>query len=172
MMKMPDDFWETTEYSKREYEAEPISDSLVSLIEEKLGYKLPSAYIELMRTQNGGIPKRTCYRTTGRTSWSHGHIAITGIYGISMSMPNALCGKFCSEFWIDEWGYPPLGVYFADCPSAGHDMLCLDYSVAGPTGEPRVVHVDQEWDYRVTVLAETFEDFVFGLEPDENFVVD
>jgi len=172
MTKMPDDFWETTEYSKREYEAEPITDNLVSLVEENLGYKLPPAYVELMRTQNGGIPKRKCYRTKERTSWAHDHIAITGIYGISLNKSNALCGKFSSEFWINEWGYPALGVYFADCPSAGHDMLCLDYSQRGPYEQPRVVHVDQELDYSVTVLAETFEEFILGLEPDENFAVD
>jgi hypothetical protein len=172
MKNLPEDFWQKSEYSKREYEAEPVTNGLVSLVEESLGYKLPSAYVELMRTQNGGIPKRTCYRMKQRTSWSLDHIAITGIYGISMSKPNALCGEFNSEFWIDEWGYPPIGVYFADCPSAGHDMLCLDYSLGGPNVEPRVVHVDQELDYRVTVLAETFEEFVLGLEPDENFAVE
>jgi hypothetical protein len=38
-----------------------------------------------------------------------------------------LGGTFGSRFWIEEWGYADIGVYFADCPSAGHDMLCLDY---------------------------------------------
>jgi hypothetical protein len=59
---------------------------------------------------------------------------------------------------IDEWGYPPIGVYFADCPSAGHDMLCLDYRECGADGEPQVVHVAQE-----------FASFIHGLEPDEAF---
>lgn len=172
MKNLPDDFWEESEYSKREYEGEPVTEGLVSLVEKRLGYKLPTAYVELMRTQNGGIPKRTCYRTNQRTSWSHDHIAITGIYGISMNTPNALCGEFSSQFWIEEWGYPPLGIYFADCPSAGHDMLCLDYTQVGPEQEPRVLHVDQELDYQVTVLADTFEEFILGLEPDENFALD
>ena len=60
-------------------------------------------------------------------------------------------------------GYPLIGVYFADCPSAGHDMFCLDYSACGPTGEPRVVHVDQEFDHRVVHVADRFEGFVRGL---------
>lgn len=172
MKNLPEDFWENSEYSRREYEAEPVTNDLVSSVEEKLGYQLPRSFIELMRTQNGGVPTRTCYRTNERTSWSHDHIAITGIYGISASKPNALCGEFSSHFWIDEWGYPPIGIYFADCPSAGHEMLCLDYSFSGPGVEPRVVHVDQELDYQVTVLADTFEEFVLGLEPDENFAVE
>ena len=123
MRKIPEDFWEKSEYSKRVYEAEPITTDLVSLAESKLGYKLPVGYVELMRIQNGGVPNRTCFRTIQRTSWSDNHIALIGIYGISMSKPNSLCGEFRTEFWVQEWGYPPIGVYFADCPSAGHDML-------------------------------------------------
>ena len=70
---------------------------------------------------------------------------------------------------IDEWGYPPIGVYFADCPSAGHDMLCLDYRGCGADGEPQVVHVDQEVDYKTTFVAKDFASFIRGLEPDEAF---
>jgi hypothetical protein len=48
-------------------------------------------------------------------------------------------------------------------------MLCLDYRACGPTGEPRVVHIDQEWDYAIVDVAETFEAFVRGLEPESAF---
>lgn len=125
-----------------------------------------------MKTQNGGIPACTCYRTKHGTSWADDHIAITGIFGIGSGKPRTLCGAFGSQFWVDEWGYPPIGVYFANCPSAGHDMLCLDYSGSGPGAEPRVVHVDQERNYRVTVLTDTFEEFLLGLEHESNFPID
>ena len=39
----------------------------------------------------------------------------------------------------------------------------LDYRNCGAAGEPSVVHVDQERDYKVTPLARTFEAFVRGL---------
>jgi hypothetical protein len=55
-------------------------------------------------------------------------------------------------------------VYFADCPSAGHDMIAFDYRECGPAGEPQVVHVDQEWDYAITVLAASFTEFAHGLQ--------
>lgn len=84
-------------------------------------------------------------------------------------MDYSLCGENGSQFWIDEWGYPSIGVYFADCPSAGHDMVCLDYRACGPQGEPSVVHVDQECDYKITFVAPTFEAFIRGLEDAERF---
>lgn len=39
-------------------------------------------------------------------------------------------------------------------------MIALDYR---SPGEPAVVHVDQEWKYRITELATDFETFVTGL---------
>ena len=70
---------------------------------------------------------------------------------------------------IEEWGYPGLGVVICDCPSAGHDVVMLDYRFCGPEGEPSVVHVDQEGDYEITYLAHSFEAFVRGLVNDEVF---
>jgi hypothetical protein len=166
------DFWEPCDYALDEYVGRPVDDALIRRTEQVLGYKLPPAYIEFMRFQNGGIPRRTMHRTKVRTTWAHDHIAITGLYSIGDEKPCSLCGQFGSKLWLEEWGYPPIGVYFADCPSAGHDMVCLDYSECGPTGEPRVVHVDQEWDYKVVVLAENFEMFIRGLEDDSAFPLD
>lgn len=163
------DSWEPSEYATKEYVDAPLTPALLERVERALGYKLPAAYVELAETQNGGIPRRTCHRTAEPTSWSEDHVALTGIYAIGEAKPCSLCGDSGSKFWSAEWGYPDIGVYFADCPSAGHDMLCLDYRDCGPTGEPRVVHVDQELDYKITVVAPTFESFIRGLQGDEEF---
>ena len=45
----------------------------------------------------------------------------------------------------------------------------LDYRARGPTGEPRVVHIDQERAYKITPLADDFESFIRGLVGDEDF---
>lgn len=51
-------------------------------------------------------------------------------------------------------------------------MLCLDYRDCGPTGEPRVVHIDQELDYKVTLVAPDFESFIRGLVSEGAFNLD
>jgi SMI1/KNR4 family protein SUKH-1 len=162
-------FWEQSEYADREYVDTALTPEKVALVERTLGYKLPATYLTLMTSQNGGIPARTNHRTKERTSWAEDHVAITGISGVGDGKRYSLCGEIGSQFWIDKWGYPPIGVYFADCPSAGHDMLCLDYRACGPHGEPIVVHVDQEYGYKITFVAPTFEAFIRGLEGDEAF---
>jgi SMI1-KNR4 cell-wall len=162
-------FWEWSDYADQEYVDSPLTNEKVAGAERLLGFKLPMAYVALMKHQNGGIPRKTIHRTKEPTSWSKDHIAITGIYSIGGTRPSSLCGTFSSQFWVDEWGYPPIGVYFADCPSAGHDMVCLDYRECGPSGEPNVVHVDQEFGYKITFVAHDFESFIRGLESEEVF---
>lgn len=162
-------FWTSSDYAKKEYLDNPPTSEQVADVERQLGYRLPKAYVELMQYQNGGRPKRRNHRMKEAMPWSHGHIAITGIYSIGCKKPCSLCGGFGNRFWIEEWRYPPIGVYFAECPSTSHDLVCLDYRECGPDGEPRVVHVDQEFDYKVTFVTDNFERFIRGLEGDEAF---
>lgn len=163
------DFWNDSEYARESYLSEPSTDELIASIEEELGYKLPSSYILLMKQQNGGIPKNTCFPTEEATSWAENHIAITGILGIGREKRYSLCGDLGSRFMIEEWGYPDIGVVICDCPSAGHDVVMLDYRACGRDGEPEVIHVDQEDDYEITFLAENFEAFISGLVSEEEF---
>lgn len=156
------DFWEQSEFARKEYIDAPLTDRIIADVQRALGYTLPRAYIELMRQQNGGVPTNKYHRTKPN-SWTGDHISIHGIFAIGRVKSHSLCGEFGSRFWIDEWQYPPIGIYFADCPSAGHDMVCLDYRDCGHTGEPQVVHVDQEGDCRITFLAKDFETFIRGL---------
>lgn len=156
-------FWEDSEYATHTYVEPQPTDALIAEVEAELGYKLPESYIALMRRQNGGIPRNTCFPTDKPTSWAADHVAISGIMGIGRTKQCSLGGEFGAKFMAHEWGYPNIGICICDCPSAGHDMIMLDYRACGPMGEPGVVHVDQEIDYRITFLAPNFETFIRGL---------
>ncbi|OZI42608.1 SMI1/KNR4 family protein [Bordetella genomosp. 5] len=164
-----DTFWEDHAYSRENYVEPAPDDARVAAIEAELGYRLPSAYIELARHQNGGVVARNCFPMDEPTSWADDHVAITGLYAIGRDACYSLCGELGSPFMMREWGYPDIGVVIATCPSAGHDVIMLDYRDCGPQGEPRVVHVDQEDDYRITVVAANFAEFIHGLVGEEAF---
>lgn len=162
-------FWDNSDYAKEEYVGRKVSPEMLRVVEMELRYSLPPSYLEFISFQNGGIPRFANHRTAERTSWAHDHIAITGIYGVDPMRRSSLLGEVGSKFWSSEWGYPDIGIYFADCPSAGHDMLCMDFTQCGPRGDPRIVHVDQEFDYKITFVAPSFDAFVRGLQPDDAF---
>lgn len=70
-------------------------------------------------------------------------------------------GRYGSQYMIQEWGYPKVGLVVFDTPAGGPDTVMLDNSACGPTGEPRVIYVDED---RTTLLvAESFGEFVRGL---------
>ena len=117
-------------------------EETISEVEKRLGYRLPAAYIELCHHCNGGGFNRDCFPTMEETSWAEDHVAITAYSAIGPDTANSLCGSCGSQFMIEEWGYPPIGIVFGQCPSAGHDVIMLDYCECGPEGEPQVVHVD------------------------------
>lgn len=162
-------FWDDSDYSLKNYVEDKPSDELIKSIEDELGYKLPDSYVYLMKLHNGGIPIYTCHQTKTPTSWAEDHIAIEGIMGIGRKKANSICGELGSQFMIDEWEYPDIGVVICDCPSAGHDVIMFDYRKCGSSGEPEVVHVDQEFDYKITFLAKDFETFILGLVDESNF---
>lgn len=164
-----DRFWDDSDYALAEYISKPVTDDLISEIESELGYKLPESYIYLMKKHNGGIPVNTCCPCRERTSWAEDHVAVEGIFGIGREKACSLCGDAGSQFMIDEWNYPAIGVAVCDCPSAGHDMIFLDYRECGADGEPKVVHVDQELDYKITELAPSFEIFIEMLRNEEDY---
>lgn len=165
----PASWWDDCESARQEYLGPPVTDDLVDSVEGELGYRLPASYVAFLRRHNGGLPRLTCCPSPAPTTWASDHVAVTGIFGIGRTTPSSLCGPVGSRFWIEEWGYPELGVYFADCPSAGHDMIAMDYRQAGPDGEPQIVHVDQERGYAVTVLAPSLAAFVRRLRDEASF---
>eukprot|EP00656_Telonema_subtile_P004244 TRINITY_DN11926_c0_g1_i1.p1 TRINITY_DN11926_c0_g1~~TRINITY_DN11926_c0_g1_i1.p1 ORF type:complete len:267 (-),score=57.11 TRINITY_DN11926_c0_g1_i1:119-919(-) len=142
--KIPSDFWKPESKPK-------FTPMALKKTEEKLGYTLPRSYLQLMMKQNGGTPTRGKITNGGFAA------TVESFFAIEDLVEEA-------ENWLEEWEYPDIGIYICDCPSGGHDMICLEYSKCGKKGEPRVCHVDQEGDFEVTELAPTFADFIENLE--------
>ena len=164
------DFWCTGEYADSLSEPAPNASTIES-VEAKLGYSLPDAYKELCRSKNGGLPKNRFHASPTPTSYgADDHIEIAEIYAIGETAQYSLGGPGAdTSFWVNECGYPTLGVYFANCPDHGHKMLALDYRHCGKDGEHRVVLVDEIEDYEIIKLADTFADFVRGLKQEGYF---
>ena len=148
-------FWNDVDYAFESYIGKPVTNKAIKDAEIELGYTLPAAYIELLNNHNGGVLNKNCFINNDGEC-----VYVTGIYGIDRDKKNSIFGEFGNEFWISKWEYPPIGVVVADTISGGHDMIFLDYRECGPTGEPKVVRVDQEGDYSITLLADSFGDFI------------
>jgi len=156
-----EDFWADVNYADDYNEPEP-SDELILELENELGYKLPESYVKFMKKHNGGVPKYNLIPVC-----QPGYcfdVGLLGIFGIGKEKPNTICGSYGTKFMVEEWGYPDIGVAICDCFSAGHEMIFLDYRECGPKGEPKVSYVDQEWDYEITIIADSFEEFIGALK--------
>jgi len=160
------DFWRNGEHDEFLTEPAP-SESTIKHVEAKLGFALPNAYIELCRSRNGGVPKNCFHASPTPTSYGpDDHIEVSEIYAIGETAQYSLCGSESdTSFWVSDDGYPDIGVYFANCPDMGHQMLALDYRECGNNGEPTVVLIDEILGYKIIKLAETFADFIRGLKP-------
>ena len=153
-------FWDNSGGYTDDYAGKAPTGRDILDIEKATGYKLPESYIELIKHRNGGIPVNNIVTTDNLC------VHLVGIYGIDKDKECSVCGDYGTEFWLEEWGYPAIGLVIADTISGGHDMVFLDYSECGPEGEPMVTLVDQEDDYSQEILADNFEEFICKIESD------
>lgn len=155
-------FWDNDEYALENYVSPHFDDEMLDYVESELGYKLPPSYIEFMRYQNGGTPKKNIFPIKiGNSNYS---ADIQVIYGIGETQDESLLGQYGSQFWIREWDYPNIGVYFADTLAGEHDKIAFDYSVCDETGEPQIVLIDQENEFKKYFVAKNFESFIKNLK--------
>ncbi|KGE20113.1 SMI1/KNR4 family protein [Paenibacillus wynnii] len=162
-------FWNDSEDALEQYVSEPPTPELIASVEEELVFKLPAFYIDMMKLHNGGIPNNTHYPIEGDASGAKSHISVSGILGIGREKSLSLCGDLGSRYRIENGGYPEFGVVICDC-SSEHEVVMLDYRSCGNDGEPEVVHVDRENNYKITYLAKNFETFIRGLVNEETYV--
>ncbi|MBT2765834.1 SMI1/KNR4 family protein [Paenibacillus sp. ISL-20] len=159
-------FWDDSEHALEKYVSDTPTDELIASVEEELVFKLPAFYINMMKLHNGGIPQNRCFPTGEAVSLAKEHIRISGILGIGREKRHSLCGDLGSRFVTENGGFPEVGVVICDCPSES-EVVMLDYRSSGNDGEPEVIHVDKENNYKIIRLAPTFEIFIRGLVDEE-----
>lgn len=137
----------------------PLTDAAVRAAEEKLGVRLPAAYIELLEVQNGGVAAEefSAFPMSQPTSWSHDHVGFADMMGIGTGAQTILNSPYLTE----EWEMPGELVLLT---GDGHWWIALDYRDRDPGGEPPVVWYDNEVGEDVQ-LAPSFRAFVEGLRP-------
>ena len=139
-----------SKYGKR-YRFADINDSLIRRAEEKIGYKLPASYRELLTFQNGGRINRELDE-----SW------LTSIYGICPESDSNYSLDGMYDNWRNEWEYPDIGIPFGETQSAGHDMYYMDYRSVDKNGEPRIVRIDNDDPDNINIyyVADNLVDFI------------
>lgn len=158
----PAGFWDDHADGAEQYISDPPTDDLIASVEESLVFKLPASYIDMMKQHNGGIPRNRRFPIGGAESGEAGYITISGIMGIGREKTYSLCGAEGSRHSIENGGYPEFGVAICHCPSES-GIVMLDYRPSGNDGEPEVIFVDKEQNYKITKLAPNFEAFIGGL---------
>lgn len=64
-----------------EYIGPPVDAEMIRNAEETLQVRLPNSYIDLIRTQNGGVLRNRCFPTEFPNSWAPDHVCIDAIWG-------------------------------------------------------------------------------------------
>ena len=71
----------------------PLKRGMVRAAEKKLGYRLPAAYVALLKIRNGGYLERSAFPTTKCPRWAEDHVGVRDIMGIGGNH------GIDSEFW-------------------------------------------------------------------------
>lgn len=154
------EFWEHS--GSTASTVDQLTDEKVKESEKTLGYKLPHAYIDLLKAQNGGYLAKSVILCDDR------EIYLSTVLSLSDKGDTAMFGTHGASFWFEEWGYPRIGVPIALTISGGHELLFLDYTECGPDGEPSVTLVDQEVEYSQYKVADTFDELLTMLVTPES----
>lgn len=152
-------FWETTSEA-----LPPLTEEMVEAAEAELGVRLPGSYLALLGVRNGGRPAApfTAFPTSRRTSWAEDHVPFEEMFGIGpVGSEDGLLGN---AYLCEEWEIPDGLVLIS---GDGHYWIALDYRKA-KGGEPAVCWYDTD-ERKSLGLAATFDAFVAGLRPIEEF---
>lgn len=161
------------------------TDEQLDAYERLIGFPLPALFREQYKVQNGGYPKRECYREGGEGPPEEAFNSLyeDGAYYIFVNDSHLwpltdtyyTFREYLNNFWSDEeiaenlpdWDIDKLVII---SPMWGHSTLCLDYGYRESSryDEPQVVCINDE-DFEEELRVESYERFVAGLvvDPDD-----
>jgi hypothetical protein len=150
MSASPETIWRVPAYLP--YLQPALTDAAVAEAEAKIGFRLPDAYLALLRIQNGG------YLRYGLPELVHSQI-----HGIGPHYPSIT--RFDWEECREWVSYELDGLVPFD--GDGHWYLCLDYRREG--ANPAVTYIDIECDHE-SPIAPSFADYLslLQIEVDES----
>lgn len=144
-----------------------LTERMVDSAERLLGYKLPEAYLAVLKELNGGYLHKFTFELAEKIEGQGEFVCMPEIFGIGYE--RGIDGQYGSTYLIKEWGYPNIGIVIS---SEGHTAIMLNYSMCGTEGEPSVVFIDVEWQDgpRTALLASTFSEFYNSLKESKDEV--
>ncbi len=154
------------------FELDAIEEGMVEKVEKELGYKLPASYIKFMNVQNGGLPAQSIIYADVFLEFREKYLEIQHVMPISdkddgEDQEDSIVAA--TKFLVDERGFPPIGIAICTTIMLQDMGIFLDYSECGNDGEPKVSHVNKVENYKKTVLAENFEEFIRNLLDEGDF---
>jgi hypothetical protein len=141
-----------------------VCDSRIDFIESILGYKLPQLYIKLIKSCDGGAPKKDEFKYYNNY---RGKISMSCIGSFLQLNDNDSLSFF--GYFSDPPEFFPQGlVAFAD--TGGGDLICFDYRQDKDNLDPPIVYWFHEvagTGKDVSFIAKNFEEFIGMLYLDE-----
>ena len=172
-----DNFWDNLPFEQGGYLADkkelfiakPITNDMVSAVQNELGYQLSQSYLEFLKSQNGGIIHEHLLITDEPNSLSGDYFSITNIAGIDKQAKN--CSLYYGKTLIES-GFVDIGVYFCDL-KIDHDWMIMDYRECGKNGEPKITHVYVDGgEPEIQVTTKDFKTFIDNLKNANEFKYD
>ncbi len=150
-------FWDVNYYNHP-----PLMDDQITYTENLLKVKLPALLIELLKIQNGGYTNGFSFPMKQKTSWSENQVPLTQLFGIvTDNSINTAQNILDTEYMTKEWDLPVNQVLLC---GDGHWWITLDYR---KDSKPTVRWIDVDCNEDIHI-ADSFEDFINGLVPEDS----
>jgi len=142
----------------------PLTDTVIQQAQSELGYKLPAAYLNILRKQNGGYINYNGFPAPDNHAWES-VILVDHILGIGADV-----GILDTPMLLEIWQMPAELVLFS---GDGNYWLAMDYRGCLDCAEPAITYFDNQYPNEQGraefPLTNSFAAFLAGLvlgEPD------